>query len=323
MKTVSRCLFFSLGIVLLMFPILVTGCASQTTGTVSSANPTANPIPKDYAEFEVGALSVVRSGASIGETATASTTVTNTGGIDGTYKAILTVDGKQVGEKDISVGPGATVPVSFQISESAAGTYKLEVDGSSATLAVYQWPYTIQYDLNNVYGESLSLSNDYGSIVHFSPPAVPFKIEKIDMYVQAIVDKDTDWNQRFANIRIWDSSRSQQLWSIELPWRDFHNDVGSFWKDIEVPNVSSSGDFYVEIVTHSAQFQGEMAAWQWGPEVRPAIFVGYDRPAASQTSALSLSETRSGISEMGQLIEVPSKYQGLNWLIRVTGDGSL
>jgi len=301
------------------------GCGPQalTPGTVSSPTPSANPIPKDYAEFEVGGLSVVRSGVSVGETATVSTSIINTGGIEGTYKAILMVNGQQAGQKDVSVGPGASVPVSFQISENEPGTYKLDIGGVPATLDVYTWPYTIKYDLNNVYGESLSLSNDYGHIVHFTPPAVPFKIQKIDVYVQAAVDKDTEWNSRFVTVRIWNSARTEQLWTVNLPWRDFRMDVVSFWKTIDVPNVTAAGDFYVEIVTHSNEFQGEMSAWPWGPEVRPAIFVGYDRPNPYETKAISSVETRSGISEMGQLIEVPIKYQGMNWLIRVTGDGSL
>jgi hypothetical protein len=327
MKLAHRYLIFGLGLVLLLFPILVVGCGpqSQAPGTVSSSEGTNanNPIPKDFAEFEVGPLTVVRDGVSIGEAAMVSTSVTNTGGIQGTYNAVLTVNGQKADQKDVVIGPGATELVSFQVSENAAGSYKLEIDGSAATLNVYQWPYTIQYDLGNTYGESVSLSNDYGHIVRFTPPTTPFKIQNIAVYVQASVSQDSEWDNRFVTVRIWNSGRTQQLWSVDLPWRDFRMDVVSFWKNIQVPNVSTDGDFYVEIVTHSNQFQGEMAAWQWGPEVRPAIFVGYDRPNPYQTSTISLTETRSGISDMGQPVEIPTKYQGLNWLIRVEGDGSL
>jgi hypothetical protein len=66
-----------------------------------------------------------------------------------------------------------------------------------------------------------------------------------------------------------------------------------------------------------------MVAWPWGSEVRPAIFVGYDRQNQYQDVTASSTETRSGISIMAQPVEVPIKYQGLNWLIRVDGDGSL
>jgi hypothetical protein len=321
-----RHLIFAVGLFLLLLPISATGCVQSMPGAgkVSSdgANVT-NPIPKNYAEFEVGPLTVTRSGVSVGEMATVSATVTNTGGVQGTYTAVLTIDGQPANQKDVSIGPGGTEAVTFQVNKNAPGSYKLEIVDSAATLNVYQWPYRIQYDLGSAYGELLSVAGDYGHIVHFSPPATPFKIQKIELYVQGIVSEDSDWYDRSVTVRIWDSSRTQQLWSVNLPWRVFWNDVGSFWKEIEVPNVSANGDFYVEIVTHSPQFQGEMVAWPWGPEVRPAIFVGYDRPNPYITSGVSSTETRSGISNMGQPVEVPVKYQGFNWLIRVDGDGSL
>ena len=327
MKLSYRYLVFVLGIVLLLFPILAVGCGpqSQAPGTVSSSDSgkVTNPIPKDYAQFEVGALKVARSGVSVGETATVSTSVTNTGGIPGIYKAVLTIDGKQADQKDVSVGPGESQSVSFQVTKTAPGTYELAIDNSSATLNVYKWPYTIQYDLGNVAQQSLSLSGDYGHIVHFTPPATPFKIQKIDVYGQANVNKDSDWYDRFVTVRIWNSDRTQQLWSANFPWRDFWNDVGSFWKEIQVPNVSANGDFYVEIVTHSDQFGGEIGSAPSGPDFKPAIFVAYDRPNPYQTSTVSTTLTPSGISKMGQPVEVPVKYQGLNWLIRVEGDGSL
>ncbi len=327
MKLNHRYLIFALGVVFLLFPILIAGCSpqSQAPGTVSSSEGTNanNPIPKDYADFEVGPLSVVRNGVGVGEATTVSTIVINTGGIQGTYNAVLTVDGQQADQKNVAISPGASESVSFQLTKNAPGSYKLNIDGSAATLNVYQWPITIQYDLGEVYGEPLSLSNDYGHIVHFTPPTTPFKIQDIDVYAQALVSNNSDWDTRFVTVRIWNSDRTQQLWSVNLPWSDFRNEMGSFWKTIQVPNIRADGDFYVEIVTHSNQFQGEMAAWQSGPEVRPAIFVGYDSPTHYQTSGVLSTETRSGISEMGQLVETPAKYQGFNWLIRVKGDGSL
>ncbi len=319
-----RYLILSIGLVLLLLPISATGCTQSVPGAVSSdgAN-VANPIPKNFAEFKVGPLIVTRSGVSVGEMATVTTAVINTGGIQGTYTAILTIDGQEANQKDVSIAPGSTATVTFQVSKNAPGSYKLVIGDSTATLNVYNWPYRIQYDLGSAYGELLSLAGDYGHIVHFSPPTTPFKIQKIEFYVQGIVAKDSDWYDRFVTVRIWDSSKTQQLWSLNLPWRDFWNDVGTFWKEIEVPNVSANGDFYVEIVTHSPQFQGEMVAWPWGSEVRPAMFIGYDRPNPYQDVTASSTETRSGISLMGQPVAVPIKYQGLNWLIRVDGDGSL
>ncbi|MCJ7514739.1 MAG: hypothetical protein MUO89_02050 [Dehalococcoidia bacterium] len=282
----------------------------------------ASPIPKAYAEFEVGPLMVTRSGVTVGETATVYTNVTNTGGVNGTYTAVLKVNGQESGKKDVSIGPGRTETVSFQVNKTTTGSYKLAVGESAAILNVYQWPYKIQYDLGSATEELLSVAGDYGHIVHFSPPTTPFKIQKIEVYVQAVVSQESDWTNKLITVRIWDSGRNSQLWSVNLPWRAFWNETGGFWKEIDVPNVSADGDFYVEIVTHSNQFQGETVAWPWGSDVRPAVFVGYDRPNQYISSGVSSTETRSSISNKGQPVEVPVKYQGLNWLIRVVGDGT-
>jgi hypothetical protein len=321
-----RYLIFVVGLVLLLLPISITGCAQSMPGpgkVPSDGANVTNPIPKDYAEFEVGPLTVTRSGVSVGEMATVSTTVTNTGGVQGTYTAVLTIDGQQADQKGVSIGPGGNEAVTFQVNKNAPGSYKLAVGDSTAVLNVYQWPYRIQYDLGSATGELLSVAGDYGHIVHFSPPATPFKIQKIEVYVQAVAAEESEWTDKLVTVRIWNSGRNQQLWSVNFPWRTFWNETGSFWKEIDVPNVSVDGDFYVEMVTHSNQFQGEMVAWPSGSEVRPAIFVGYDLPNPYIGSAVSSTETRSGISIMGQPVEVPVKYQGLNWLIRVDGDGRL
>lgn len=326
MRLSYRYVIFGVGIVLLLFPVVAMGCGSplQLPGTVSSTGEKANnQIPKDFAEFEVGPLTVVRNGVSIGETATVSATVTNTGGIQGTYVALLKVDGQLAGQKDVMIGPGGTETFSFQVVKNEPGSYKLAIGDSTTTLNVYKWPYTIQYDLGNAYGESISVAGDYGHLVHFTPPTTPFKMQKIHIYISGLVGKDTEWDSKFVTIRIWNNGRTQQLWSVDLPWREFSIDVGSYWKEVEVPSVRADGDFFVEIVTHSAQFGGDIATSEWSPEVHPAIFIGYDKPNPYQTSTISLTETRSGISNMGQPVDVPLKYQGLNWLIRVEGDGSI
>ena len=104
MSRYCRYLILAVGFILLLFPISAIGCGSQLPGTVSSdgANAT-NPIPKGYADFEVGPLMVTRSGVSVGEMATVSTKVTNTGGVKGTYTAVLTVDGQQAGKEEAPI----------------------------------------------------------------------------------------------------------------------------------------------------------------------------------------------------------------------------
>lgn len=315
------------GLILTLLPISAVACGSQTgtpeTGDVSSVG-TTDPLPKEYADFEVGPLTVQRSGVSVGETATVSTMVTNTGDVSGTYKAVLLVDGEEADQKEVFVGPKGTEGVTFQVTKNAPGSYKLAIGGSVATLSVYEWPYTIQYDLDDVQqNELLSVSGEYGHIVRFSPPAIPFKVQKITVYGQGRVNQESDWQDKYITMRIWDESATRQLWSEDFPWHVFWSETGNLWKDFDVPSVSVDGDFYVEIVTHSDQFDDEMVAWPWAGDIRPAIFLGWDRPSPHIDSPGVPFETRSGISDMGILIEIPTKYQGLNWLIRVEGSGEL
>jgi len=314
------------GLILTLLPISVVACGSQTgtpeTGDVSSVG-TTTPIPKEYADFEIGSLTIQRSGVSVGETATVSTTVTNSGDVSGNYKAVLLIDGKEADQRDVSVGPGGTEKVTFQVTKDAPGSYELAIGDSTATLSVYEWPYTIKYDLGNVYEELLSVSGEYGHIVLFSPPATPFKVQKIEVYGRGLVNEESEWRDRHITVRIWDESGTRQLWSEDFPWRVFWSETGSFWKELDVPNVSVDGDFYVEIVTYSEQFGEDIIAWPWATNVRPALFLGWDRPNPSIDTPGQPVETRSGISHMGTLVEVPIKYQGLNWLIRIGGSGEL
>jgi len=321
--------FLVAGLILMLLSISAVACGPQpqvpgTGGDSSSqADVPTKPISKEYADFEVGPLTITRSGVSVGELATVSATVTNTGDVGGTYEAVLVIDGKEADKKGVSVGANGTQMVTFQVTMSAAGIYKLEIGRSAAILAAYGWPYTIQYDAGTAYGGLLSVSGDYGHMVHFSPPATPFRIQKVALYTNAVVSGDSDWTDKYATLRIWDSDGNRQLWSVDVNWRTFWSETESFWKEIDVPNVSVNGDFYVEIVTHSDQFGEEIIAWPWASDVRPAMFLGHDKSKPYIDEAVSYGETRSGVSNMGKFIEMPSKYEGVNWLIRVVGDGSL
>ena len=318
--------FLITGLVLLSLPISAMACGSQSQGNEAESPgvvaPT-NPLPKAYADFEVGPLTVMRDGVSAGEMATVSTIVINTGDVEGIYKAVLTIDGKAVDQKDVSVGAKGAEVITFQAAKDAPGSYELAIGESTAMLTVYEWPYKIQYDSGNLHG-ILSVAGDLGHIVRFTPPTTPFRVQKIEVYVKTRVTEKSDWGDRYFTVRIWNSDRSIQLWSESIKWYAFYSEAASFWKEIDVPNISVDGDFWVEIVTRSDKFDEEITAWYLAPEVlRPAIFVGYDKPSQYITAYVEPAETRSGVSDGGKLIEVPVKYQGINWLIRAEGDGRL
>jgi hypothetical protein len=318
--------FLISGLILLLLPISVIACESQPQGNEAESPgdvvPT-KPIAKAYADFEVGPLTIMRDGVSVGEVATVSTIVVNTGDVEGIYKAVLTVDGNEVDGKDVPVDAKGAEVITFQVAEDATGSYELAIGESTAMLNVYEWPYKIQYDVGNLEG-ILSIAGDLGHIVRFTPPATPFRVQKIELYVKTRVADKSDWGDRYFTVRIWNSDKSKQLWSENMKWYAFYSEAASFWKEIEVPNVTANGDFWVEIVTHSDKLDEDITAWYLAPEVSsPAIFVGYDTPNPYITDIATRAETRSGVSYQGNLVEVPVKYQGIDWLIRAEGDGRL
>src|SRR4030042_1795948 len=134
-------LFLVAGLILMLLSISAVACGPQAQGpgtggsSPSQADVPTSQIPKDYADFEVGPLTITRSGVSVGEMATVSATVTNTGDVGGIYKAVLLIDGKEADKKDVSVGPKSTGSVAFQVTMSAAGSYKVEIGKSAAILS--------------------------------------------------------------------------------------------------------------------------------------------------------------------------------------------
>ncbi|KXA94014.1 hypothetical protein AKJ66_00165 [candidate division MSBL1 archaeon SCGC-AAA259E22] len=71
-----------------------------------------------------------------GQTATVSAVVTNTGGQEGTKTIDFVVDGETMDSQDVTVGPGTTITVTFQITKDEKGTYNLNIGGVAATLTV-------------------------------------------------------------------------------------------------------------------------------------------------------------------------------------------
>jgi len=63
--------------------------------------------------------------------------------MEDTYAVSLLINGVAFGTKEVSVTPGSSKPVSFDIREDAPGTYEIKVDDFVATLKVKQVSPTI------------------------------------------------------------------------------------------------------------------------------------------------------------------------------------
>jgi hypothetical protein len=91
-----------------------------------------------YPVFEIVALGVSPQPAAIGEEVTITAQVANVGKTQGTYTAILLVDGTEVDKKDVEIPPKGIEPVTFKIVEDGAETYIVKVGNMSTTLRVLE-----------------------------------------------------------------------------------------------------------------------------------------------------------------------------------------
>jgi hypothetical protein len=321
---------------LFLFLLIVPAAACSQPSTTKDMEQPVQP-----AEFSVGPVTLAPSTVMVGDVVAVAATVTNTGGVSGTYTAALSIDGQEADKKDIAIGPGGNEQVSFQLTETTAGSYNLAIGSSTTTLIVYDWsPYTIQYDESQGVPVGIYIKGEEGHIVHFTPPAKAFKIQKIKMYGTAKVSNTSEFDDNVITVRIWDKEGNNQLWSQDFPWRLF---FGEYWQEVAVPDIRVNDDFLVEIVTHSEPDGDPIGFAQIAPgtpqvlasdsdvlktleeiggDVRSVVVIGIDYPEAFADSPLERPETRSGYSLMGKVIDpVTGMLKGIRWLIRVEGEG--
>lgn len=108
---------------------------SPTPTTTPTLTPTPTPTPTP-AKFEVISLDIKPIEVMAGETANITAEVKNTGGSEGSYTAILKIDGIQVETKEVTVSSGISQKVSFTFTKDAAGRYSVEVAGLTGVLKV-------------------------------------------------------------------------------------------------------------------------------------------------------------------------------------------
>ena len=94
------------------------------------------PIACAKAEFKLGSLEISPSQVAIGDVATVTVDLTNSGGAEGTYGVTLVINGISVETKDVTVPAETTKEVSFTVSKQDIGTYKIQIGDLTETLHV-------------------------------------------------------------------------------------------------------------------------------------------------------------------------------------------
>lgn len=88
------------------------------------------------AEFTVVDLSLEPAEIVAGASSTASARVSNTGGTEGTYSAVLVINSEKSETKSVLINPGGTEVVTFTVSRPTPGRYEVAIGSQKQTLTV-------------------------------------------------------------------------------------------------------------------------------------------------------------------------------------------
>lgn len=88
------------------------------------------------AEFQQGNLSVSPNEVAVGDTASVSIDVTNTGKAPGTYPVVLKVDAVESSRQEVTIAPGETKSISFSVAGQKPGVINIDINGLTGTFNV-------------------------------------------------------------------------------------------------------------------------------------------------------------------------------------------
>jgi hypothetical protein len=203
------------------------------------------------AAFEVTSLDITPSEATVGETVSITAEISNNGGSEGTYSAVLTIDGATAETKEVTLVAGASETVTFSLIKDTPGTYQVGIGGLTSSLTVQEKLVVKEVELK--YDDGLardSLSNTGGHIVDFSPPATPFTIQEIRiaglLYGTGLEGKTFDLQILDKDLKV--------LHSATYPYTKFSFSPAATWAEFEVPDIEVASKFYVHIYTASPRY---------------------------------------------------------------------
>jgi len=96
------------------------------------------------AAFTVSNLSIQPAQVELGEAVTITVSVANTGGTEGSYTAVLKINGVKEADKSVTIAAGRSQTVSFGVSREEAGSYNIAVDGLTGSFVVVAPPATFE-----------------------------------------------------------------------------------------------------------------------------------------------------------------------------------
>jgi parallel beta-helix repeat protein len=105
--------------------------------TVNTGSPGVSPQNRQVPpSFSMQYMNIYPLQAQVNQPVTITTNVVNSGQETGSYDVVLKVNGKPEQTRVVSVGPGATYPVSFTVAMSSPGTYAVNIDNQQGSFMV-------------------------------------------------------------------------------------------------------------------------------------------------------------------------------------------
>jgi len=113
-----------------------TGCVTALVSHFTQFALIAGQLPPSPPSFLVADLAILPSEVEPGEQVTVTISITNTGGTDGVYVPIFTVNGVAQSGKGILVAAGSTVTVDLTVSGEKADVYNVKIAGLEGSFNV-------------------------------------------------------------------------------------------------------------------------------------------------------------------------------------------
>jgi hypothetical protein len=203
------------------------------TPPVTPAAPAAPVSTIAAYKFELGKMTVTPQEVQAGQPVQVSVIARNAGGSPNAYVGTLYVDGQEYARQAVSLNPGDSGTLAFQVSNLQAGNHNLTLGDSAGIVRVYAIE---KFEIANTRSQTPPYANlDYSpapplphiSTDTFTPPVTPFFLQQI--------------NFRYpfpASFKILDAT-GKQLYAADI----------AYAQSAYVPDIEVNGDFGIQLET--------------------------------------------------------------------------
>jgi hypothetical protein len=251
-----------------------------------------------------------------GEPVTVIVHIQNTGGMPGTSKFNLLLDGALSSTEEVTLDSGKLQNLEFKLDNSNIGTHVVSVDNISSNFIVRARSITKEVELK--YGNKEAGGTVIGALggflVDFYPPIAPFTINKVRILgmLPSTIGGDVD-------LELWTKER-KIIYKETFPDTRFPHKTDlalmpggqlTRWTEFQIPNITVSDKFFVHL---------------WKGTRTGGLHLAVDSTIENQHSSITtlsgdkIVEPATWTSTNFCPCSFVEKPQ-CNWMIRITGKG--